>query len=108
MEELSKRISLTDNVLMLVDEGGDVVKVALTESALDNLRWLSVSDTGSVFTQEGSEWSLFFGPYIVANTTGYVFQALNKYTRKVFEVRVPFTESVNMSSVRTFINSLVG
>ena len=107
MNELNERVKFAEGVLTLLGDNGDEAKVPLSENSVGNLKWLSTSDIGSVFTQEGSEWELFFGPYIMSNETGYVFQSLNRYTRKTVEVRVPFTHKVDMRKVRAFIGELV-
>ncbi len=105
---LENRIKLKNNILTFITDKNEEVSISLDESAIIKLRWLLGSSNEMTFSTKTSEWDLFFGPYIKGATTGYIFQAINLYTRECYNLTVPFTETVGINDIKSCLIILIG
>lgn len=105
---LENRIKLKNNILTFITDKNEEVSISLDESAIIKLRWLLGSSNEMTFSSKTLEWDLFFGPYIKGATTGYIFQAINLYTRECYNLTVPFTETVGINDIKSCLIILIG
>lgn len=105
---LENRIKLKNNIFTFITNKNEEVSISLDESAIIKLRWLLGSSNEMTFSTKTLEWDLFFGPYIKGATTGYIFQAINLYTRECYNLTVPFTETVGINDIKSCLIILIG
>jgi len=105
---LENRIKLKNNIFTFITDKNEEVSISLDESAINKLRWLLGSSNEMTFSTKTLEWDLFFGPYIKGATTGYIFQAINLYTRECYNLTVPFTENVGINDIKACLIILIG
>ena len=67
-----------------------VITVSVNETFYAKLRWLLESGCDTVLDYEDEDFEIFFGPYIMHDTTGYVIQVIDRKTRDVITSRYPF------------------
>lgn len=106
MDDKLKAISMHEDTLVLAD-GDNVAEVTLDETGKRKLQWLCHSPMESVLAYRTLEWDIFFGPYIDGARTGYIFQVINLYSRKVTSVTIPFETDVDINTVRDYLKSLM-
>lgn len=71
------------------------------------IKWLVSSKSEMVLTYKNDSSELFFGPYVKGTETGYIFQIINHYSRNVTSLTIPFTEEVNINTIKEYINSML-
>lgn len=105
---LEDRLSIKGNVITLNTDSDEKITVTLDETAINKLRWLVESSNEMTFAAKTVEWDLFFGPYIKGASTGYIFQAINLYTRDCYNLTIPFTEAVGVNDIKSCLITLIG
>ena len=105
---LEDRLSIKHNILTLQTDNDEKISIMLDENAINKLRWLVESSNEMTFSTKTVEWDLFFGPYIKGASTGYIFQAINLYTRDCYNLTVQFTEAVGVNDIKSCLITLIG
>lgn len=105
---LEDRLAIKHNVLTLLTDSAEKIYITLDDNAVNKLRWLIESTNELTFSAKTVEWDLFFGPFIKGASTGYIFQAINLYTRDCYNLTVPFTESVGINDIKSCLITLIG
>lgn len=108
MNAFERKITLSSNHFEMVDNTNRSVSVTIDQPGMDKLKWLSESSTENVFSHVTKEWELFFGPYIDGAETGYIFQVINMYSRRVASLTVEFDADVNMNTIKNWLKSVLG
>lgn len=90
-----------------VCENGEWVDVLLGEREMDALYWICNYGSDTVFVRSTAEWEIFFGPYINEQETGYIFQLINRISRRVVTAAVPFNGSVDVKEIKHELSSML-
>lgn len=90
---------IRNGILHICDGDGNVVNLRMTDRLKHKLSLLIQLDVASVLEEEVDNHTLFFGPYISGNVTGFVFQVIDLATRDVVSLRIPFGK-VKLSDVK--------
>lgn len=105
---LENKLKFENNIFTFLTDKGEEVSISLDESAVNKLLWLIESSSEMTFSTKTLEWDLFFGPYIKGASTGYIFQAINLYTRECYSLTVPFTENIGINDIKGCLITITG
>lgn len=90
MRVFGDEIRFTENTFYLCGDNCNEITVSVNETFYAKLRWLLESGCDTVLDYEDEDFEIFFGPYIMRDTTGYVIQVIDRKTRDVITSRYPF------------------
>lgn len=93
------RIKLNGTYLTI---GGTVV--SLSKADIETLRSFSTIDTFSSVTLETANHTVFMGAYIDRGETGFIFQVIDKTSRRIEAVRLPFGDTT-LANIKEYIGS---
>lgn len=105
MCDIAKHLHIYDTELRVSLSSGEEIRVDVGAQGIEKLKWLADTDTDVTFRYTTAEWDIFFGPYIDGAETGYIFQFINLYTRKVYSVQMSFSSERNIATVRQYLKS---
>lgn len=90
MRVFGNEFQIRENSIRLTGDSADSITVPLNDVFKSKLEWLVKSDTETTLRYDSDRYEIFFGPYIMQNTTGYVLQVIDLSSRVVITSRYPF------------------
>lgn len=90
MRVFGNEFQIRENSMRLTGDNIESITVPLDEVLKSKLEWLVKSDTETTLRYDSDRYEIFFGPYIMQSTTGYVLQVIDLSSRVVITSRYPF------------------